>query len=403
MLSNINFTIHGSEFPGLAPLQEHINNHHRNLQTSDSFLDLFGTAMTTLGDDYTWENISVDTTDGYSLTLFTITGDDTGTAVANQGNKGPVLLMHRLTLDSLAWLTRPKQLRRLWPRSSPTPVIRCTSETWEERQTRAHFQAEQMQLPTNKLTGTSVLQRWASLMWKPWSRKSTKTTRPASLATAKKYSLSVTHSAPQKSSFLSRNRPVHPTTSLRVFYSLRARSLRLTISLVERATATLINWLAWLQGETSTVCLDPTGSNNSTTGSVTRAHVGGAHSSDPSPPSAAPSKISMWAPLRMALQIRAPLMRSAWSSSNTLHRLQNLTAFRSTRTHCKTMLFTQSRTSTCLSRWHIVTLTTLAPLPASKLRSATFRPSTRPWVRSSLAPLTPPLWETTPPRVWHGS
>ena len=106
MLSNINFTIHGSEFPGLAPLQEHINNHHRNLQTSDSFLDLFGTAMTTLGDDYTWENISVDTTDGYSLTLFTITGDDTGTAVANQGNKGPVLLMHGLTLDSLAWFNK---------------------------------------------------------------------------------------------------------------------------------------------------------------------------------------------------------------------------------------------------------------------------------------------------------
>ena len=69
-------------------------------------MGLFGLAMETLGEDYTWENISEDTPDGYSLTLFTIYGDKNGNPVANQGNKGPVLLMHGLTLDSLAWFNK---------------------------------------------------------------------------------------------------------------------------------------------------------------------------------------------------------------------------------------------------------------------------------------------------------
>jgi len=62
--------------------------------------------METLGEDYTWENITEDTPDGYSLTLFTITGDADGEPVTNQGSKGPVLLMHGLTLDSIAWFNK---------------------------------------------------------------------------------------------------------------------------------------------------------------------------------------------------------------------------------------------------------------------------------------------------------
>ena len=62
--------------------------------------------MKTLGENYSWENISENTSDGYKLTLFTITGDATGTATANQGTKGPILLMHGLTLDSVAWFNK---------------------------------------------------------------------------------------------------------------------------------------------------------------------------------------------------------------------------------------------------------------------------------------------------------
>lgn len=62
--------------------------------------------MATVGDNYKWVDIKVDTDDGYALTLFTITGDASGNPVANQGSKGPVLLMHGLTLDSLAWLNK---------------------------------------------------------------------------------------------------------------------------------------------------------------------------------------------------------------------------------------------------------------------------------------------------------
>jgi len=62
--------------------------------------------MELLGEDYTWENITEDTPDGYSLTLFTITGDADGNPVEKQGEKGPVLLMHGLTLDSRAWFNK---------------------------------------------------------------------------------------------------------------------------------------------------------------------------------------------------------------------------------------------------------------------------------------------------------
>lgn len=62
--------------------------------------------MSTLGDNYSWVDISETTLDGYQLTLFTITGDNTGNPTASQGSKGPVLLMHGLTLDSLAWFNK---------------------------------------------------------------------------------------------------------------------------------------------------------------------------------------------------------------------------------------------------------------------------------------------------------
>lgn len=123
----VNFAINGGfeSFPGLQPLKDYMHNNspadldvtaafsttstgtgesRRNLQTS--FGNVFNFAMFTLGDNYSFENVTVDTNDGYELTLFTITGDSSGNPVANQGTKGPVLLMHGLTLDSLAWFNK---------------------------------------------------------------------------------------------------------------------------------------------------------------------------------------------------------------------------------------------------------------------------------------------------------
>lgn len=61
----------------------------------------FEDAMATVGCGYTWEELTVDTQDGYELTLQVITADETG--VAELRPNGPVLLMHGLATDSLDW------------------------------------------------------------------------------------------------------------------------------------------------------------------------------------------------------------------------------------------------------------------------------------------------------------
>lgn len=73
---------------------------------------LFGQAVTQLADDLSWKPLVVNTADDYKLTVFTFTGDKFGNKVPNQGSKGPLLLMHGLTKDSLAWfnLNDPQEM-----------------------------------------------------------------------------------------------------------------------------------------------------------------------------------------------------------------------------------------------------------------------------------------------------
>ena len=66
----------------------------------------FAWAMENRGGDYFWRSHKVETTDGYILTMFEITGDEQNRKIKHQGKKGPLLLQHGYSSDSITWLNR---------------------------------------------------------------------------------------------------------------------------------------------------------------------------------------------------------------------------------------------------------------------------------------------------------
>ena len=67
---------------------------------------LFDQAMTLAGGDLFWKSYGVRTPDDYILRLFRIQGISRREPLPNAGTKGPILLLHGITADSLTWFNR---------------------------------------------------------------------------------------------------------------------------------------------------------------------------------------------------------------------------------------------------------------------------------------------------------
>ena len=67
--------------------------------------DIINAAFLTYAGGYSYEFLNTDTMDEYRLGMIRFTGDENGDPIADQGSKGPVLLMHSATQDCLTWLT----------------------------------------------------------------------------------------------------------------------------------------------------------------------------------------------------------------------------------------------------------------------------------------------------------
>ncbi len=67
-------------------------------------VDLIDASFAANADGFTYTFYNTDTADDYRLGMIRFSGDDTGSAIADQGSKGPILLMHSATQNCLNWL-----------------------------------------------------------------------------------------------------------------------------------------------------------------------------------------------------------------------------------------------------------------------------------------------------------
>lgn len=100
-----------SDSPSTPPTPSnsvYINPDYPRNPKQESFADIFGTLVETIGANYTWESVETITDDNVALNLFVLTGDENGDATLNpnQASKGPVLLLHGLSKDSTSWFNK---------------------------------------------------------------------------------------------------------------------------------------------------------------------------------------------------------------------------------------------------------------------------------------------------------
>ena len=65
--------------------------------------DIINTAFATYASGFKYDFLEQDTMDGYRVGMIRFTGDSNGDPIADQGSKGPILLLHSATQDCLTW------------------------------------------------------------------------------------------------------------------------------------------------------------------------------------------------------------------------------------------------------------------------------------------------------------